>query len=93
MTLWPGKESLVGTALVTNDNDMVLILGDFNARVGSDSVAWKGVIGRHSVGNCNDNDMVLILVTSMLELGVTLWPGKESLVGTALVTVMTMTWS
>ena len=61
MTLWPGKESLVGTALVTNDNDMVLILGDFNARVGSDSVAWKGVIGRHSVGNCNDNDMVLML--------------------------------
>ena len=52
---------MVGTALVTNDNDMVLILGDFNARFGSDSVAWKGVIGRHSVGNCNDNDMVLML--------------------------------
>ena len=50
-TQWPGKESFVGTALVTNDNDMALILGDFNARGGRDSVAWKGVLHRHSVGN------------------------------------------
>ena len=59
-TQWPGRESLVGTALVTNDNDMVLILGDFNARVGRDSVAWKGVLGRHSVGNCDDNRCLLL---------------------------------
>ena len=37
--------------LVTNDNDKILILGDFIARVGRDSVAWKGVLGRRSVGN------------------------------------------
>ena len=60
-THWTGKESLVGTALVTNDNDMVLILGNFNARVGRDSLDWEGILGRHGVGSCNDNYMVLIL--------------------------------
>ena len=27
--------------------DMVLIMGDFNVRVGCDDVAWKGTIGKH----------------------------------------------
>ena len=27
--------------------DMVLIMGDFNARGGCNYVAWKGIIGRH----------------------------------------------
>ena len=35
-------------------NDKVLIRGDFNARVWRVSVAWKWVLGRHSVGNCKD---------------------------------------
>ena len=33
----------------------VIILDDFNARVGRDSAAWKGAIGRYCVGDYNDN--------------------------------------
>ena len=39
----------------TPANDMVLMLGDFNASVGKDSVAWKEVRGRHGIGNCDGN--------------------------------------
>ena len=33
--------------LDTPADDKVIVLGDFNARVGSDSEAWKGVLGKH----------------------------------------------
>ena len=37
-----------------DSKDKLLILGDFNARV-PDFELWKGVLGRHGIGNCNDN--------------------------------------
>ena len=33
----------------------LLFLGDLNARVGIDHVAWSGVIGQHGYGRMNDN--------------------------------------
>ena len=42
------------------EDNKVLILGNFNTRVGKDSKAWQGVLARHSVGNCNDNGRLLL---------------------------------
>ena len=70
-THWTGKESLVGTALVTNDNDMVLILGNFNATVGRDSLDWEGILGRHGVGSCNDNGRFLLDFCTECPLAIT----------------------
>ena len=38
----------------------LVILGDFNAHVGSDVSSWNSVIGPHSVGECNENGEQLL---------------------------------
>ena len=39
-------EALGGVMESAPTGDSVVLLGDFNAHVGSDSVTWRGVIGR-----------------------------------------------
>ena len=40
--------------------DMVAVLGDFNARVGTDTNTWHTVLGPHGVGQVNENGQRLL---------------------------------
>ena len=44
----------------TPRTDKLILLGDFNARVGTDHQTWEGVIGSEFVGKCNSNVLLLL---------------------------------
>ena len=44
----------------TPKRDMLLVLRDFNARVGNDVDAWRGTIGRFGPGELNENGVKLL---------------------------------
>ena len=57
--------------LNTSTNDKVLILGVLNTWVVRDSVAWKVVLDRRGVGNCNVNGLLLHEFCTECQLAIT----------------------
>ena len=48
-------EELLQTIYGCKRNDIVVVMGDFNAKVGGDNGGYESCIGRHGMGNKNDN--------------------------------------
>ena len=52
-------------------NDKIFLLGDFNARVGNDNLAWPSVLGPHGFGKMNSNGLLLLSLCSEFNLTIT----------------------
>ncbi|XP_063366332.1 craniofacial development protein 2-like [Cydia amplana] len=50
--------------------EQIVLLGDFNARVGRDFEAWPEVLGKHGVGNMNSNGQLLLSLCAQYHLAI-----------------------
>lgn len=50
---------------------IIIIMGDFNAKVGSDNADFERTMDRHGVGDCNENGQKLLEFCSVIELVIT----------------------
>ena len=64
-------DTLYSTNRTISQDDKIIFLGDFNARVGRNHDIWHGVIGHHGVGNMNSSGLRLLYLCSELGLVIT----------------------
>ena len=64
-------EDLTATITAVPRADKLIILGDFNARVGTDHKSWEGVLGKNGTGSCDSNGTLLLETCAAHELLIT----------------------
>ena len=64
-------EELNSLVIAVPKTDKLIILGDFNARVGVDHQSWENVLGKNGIGRCNSNGLLLLQLCAEHELLVT----------------------
>ena len=52
-------------------HDKIILMGDFNARVGCENENWPNVIGNHGVGKMNSNGLLLLSLCTEFNLTIT----------------------
>ncbi|BHF82588.1 hypothetical protein SprV_0802572700 [Sparganum proliferum] len=53
-------EDLHALLATVSKADKLVVLGDFNVRVGTEHTAWRGVLGPHGLRGSNDNGLLLL---------------------------------
>nr|VZI48832.1 unnamed protein product [Spirometra erinaceieuropaei] len=53
-------EDLHALLATVSKADKLIVVGDFNARVGTGHTAWRGVLGPHGLRGSNDNGLLLL---------------------------------
>ena len=73
----------LGTCVSAVANDPLIIICDFNTRVGKDCTSWPNV-GKHGVGNMNSNGLMLLEFCTRFQLSImgTMFQLKNSLKNT-----------
>ena len=64
-------EELTRTLNTIPRDDKLILLGDFNARIGNNHDVWSGVIGRHGLGKVNANGLRLLNLCATFDLSIT----------------------
>lgn len=64
-------QSLENILARVSPTDKLVIMGDFNARVGKDSDTWNGVLGKFGRGSMNENGLLLSMKCVEHELAIT----------------------
>ena len=62
-----------------NDKDMNILMGDFNAKVGEDNAGYEEIMGKHGLGEMNDNGerFAELCGTNNLVVGGSIFPHKR----------------
>ena len=62
---------LKNLATKVSSDDKIIILGDFNARVGCNADLWKVVLGKHCIGKRNDSGLLFLEFCTELQYTIT----------------------